>query len=120
MKLVYVAGPYRAPTQEQIDKNIQNAILRARDVLLAGNLPVTPHLLSIGKTTSLTGSFETTDQVWREGLILLVERCDEVWLFDGWEKSNGTLAEVRKAFEHRIPVILPSGEVLRDLKERDI
>jgi len=40
---VFVSGPYSAPTQKEIERNIAIAIRNGADVARAGHFPVVPH-----------------------------------------------------------------------------
>lgn len=92
MKLVYVAGPYRAATLFEVEANIRRARERAVDVVRAGHYPVVPHLC--------TGFMDglAPDEHFLAGARELLAVCDEVWLVKGWERSSGTLAEIASAF----------------------
>jgi nucleoside 2-deoxyribosyltransferase len=101
MKLVYVAGPYRAGTPQGVELNI--AVARRVGILVAisGNYPVIPH--------SNTSKFEDLipslgDEFWLEGTMELMRKCDCVVLCPGWEHSSGTRAEIREAQTLGIPV----------------
>lgn len=91
MKLVYIAGPYRAPTREGIESNIQRAREAAEAVCRLGAYPVTPHL----NTAHFDGV--AGDQFFLDGTMELMRQCDFVLLVDGWEKSAGAVAEFDEA-----------------------
>lgn len=103
--VVYVAGPYRARTpgpgggynhwaQEQ---NIRQAEDVALDVWRLGGAAVCPHL----NTAHFQGALP--DEVWLQGDLDILARCDAVMLVPGWEDSTGTRAEVAFADAHGIP-----------------
>lgn len=46
--LVYIAGPYTAPTTEGIQENIDAACAAAYRVLLRGHTPLLPHTMTDG------------------------------------------------------------------------
>lgn len=93
MKLVYVAGPYRAATLFEVEANIRRARDRAVDVVRAGHYPVVPHLC--------TGFMDglAPDEHFLAGARALLSRCDEVWLVRDWRTSRGTLRELSLAAE---------------------
>jgi hypothetical protein len=103
--LVYVAGPYRAPTAWGVERNIQ----RARDlgalVAQAGAYPVIPH--------SNTSHFDglAPDALWLDGTIELLRRCDAVIVVDCWEQSSGTRAELAEANDRRLPVFFELADL---------
>lgn len=98
MKLVYIAGAYRAKTLFEVEANIRRARERAVDVVRAGHYPVVPHLC--------TGFMDglAPDEHFLAGARDLLAQCDEVWLVKGWEASRGTLAEIAWAFRNHKPV----------------
>jgi hypothetical protein len=98
MKVIYVAGPYRAGTERGVLNNIRNAEAVAIEVWRAGFVALTPHL-----NTRLFGGI-CSDDVWLNGALELMQRCDGVILVPGWEKSSGTIAEIEKAKNLNIPV----------------
>lgn len=105
MKVIYVAGPYRADTERGVVENIRNAEAVAIKVWRAGYVALTPHL-----NTRLFGGL-CPDKVWLEGALELLRRCDGMILVSGWEKSQGTLAEVLESDKLNIPVFLNVTEI---------
>ena len=97
MRLVYIAGPFRAPTYWGILNNIKAAEAVGLQVARAGHSPVIPH--------SNTGSFhgEGEDQFWLEATMALLRRCDAVVCTNDWMDSSGARAEVAEAKRLRIP-----------------
>lgn len=102
MKLVYVAGPYRAPTEFGVLENIRNAEALALRVWKAGAACICPH-----KNTAFFGG-AADDSVWLAGDIEMMIRCDAVIVTDGWHRSSGTRDEIRIAKERGIPVFYGS------------
>lgn len=98
MKLVYVAGPYRAATAWGIECNIQQARDRGAEVVRAGAYPVIPH--------SNTSHFDglAPDAFWLDGTLELMRRCDAVLMCGNWERSSGARAEVAEATRLKLPV----------------
>jgi len=93
MLVVYVAGPFRAPTQWGIMQNVRRAEIAALQLWKRGFVPIVPH--------SMTQYFqaECPDEVWLSGCIRLLERCDAIYLLEGWEHSEGSRAEFKVAKE---------------------
>lgn len=106
MKLVYVAGPYRAKSLHQVKRNIRAAEVRAEDVVRAGHYPVVPHLC----TAYLDGL--ASDEHFLAGTLEAMRRCDEVWLTEGWEASHGTRLEIAEAFRLGKDVLDENGFIL--------
>jgi len=91
MKLIYVAGPFRAKDRWQQAKQIRHV----EDVgfLLAelGAVPVMPH--------TMFGNWDGTlnDRFWLDATLDLLRRCDGAVFVDGWEKSEGCRGEMTEA-----------------------
>ena len=107
MKLIYIAGPFRALTAWQIIKNIFRAACVALDAWKAGFSVHCPHLNN--------GIFqgELPESVWLNGDKEVVKRCDALLLVEGWEKSEGTKDEMRLAQEMDIPVFDELKDLIR-------
>ena len=96
--LVYVAGPFRAPHNWGIEENIRRAERLALDVWAAGYTALCPHC----NTRFFQGALP--DEIWLEGDLEMLRRCDAVVLTEDWRKSSGARAEVMSAQNHGIPV----------------
>lgn len=106
--VVYVAGPFRAPNAWEIEQNIR----RAEELSLAvwktpGLVALCPHL----NTRCFQGA--APDDVWLDGDLELLIRCDCVLLVPGYYRSQGTRAEIDFALDNGIPVF----ETLKELTE---
>ena len=98
MKVVYVAGPYRAKTEHEVVINIRKAEAVAIEVWKAGHVALCPH-----KNTAFFGGI-CPDEVWLTGDLEFVRRCDAVILVPGYETSKGALAEIKEARKVGIPI----------------
>ena len=87
MKLVYVAGPFRATNSWEIEQNIRRAETLALEVWKAGAACICPH----ANTRYFQGS--CLDNVWLEGDLEMVRRCDALLMVPGWQNSVGSVAE---------------------------
>lgn len=98
MKVIYIAGPYRADTPWRVEKNVREAEEVALQVWLAGAIALCPH--------SMTRFYNGigTDEMWLEGTKELLRRSDGVILVDGWKYSEGTLGELEEADKLNLPV----------------
>lgn len=105
MKVVYIAGPFRSSTHWGIVHNVRRAELRALDVWGMGAAALCPHL----NTANFQGAWP--DELWIEGTLELLRRCDAVLLVAGWRGSEGTIAEIAEARRLGIPVFDVAGEL---------
>jgi hypothetical protein len=103
--VVYVAGPYRAPTEWKTRKNIERSADKAMEVWRLNRdgetrvIPVAPCLNS-----AFFGG-EIPDECYLHGDLALLLRCDAMIVADGWESSRGVRAEIRFAEENGIAVL---------------
>jgi nucleoside 2-deoxyribosyltransferase len=96
--VVYVAGPYRNPSNWEIHRNIFVAETLAFEVWKAGMCALSPHL------NTAHFQYALPDEVWLQGDLEMLRRCDALIVTMGWENSAGTRAEVAFAKSHDIPV----------------
>lgn len=88
MKVAYIAGPFRSATHWGIVNNVRQAEEVALRFWKKGYAVICPHL----NTANFQGAVED-DQVWLDGDIEMMKRCDTVVMIEGWEKSSGARAE---------------------------
>lgn len=98
MKVVYVAGPYRADTEYEVLLNIQAAERLALQIWKAGAACICPH-----KNTAFFGG-AADDNVWLTGDLEIVRRCDAVVCTSNWRTSQGASGEVAYARSLGTPV----------------
>lgn len=112
MKLVYVAGPYRAPTGWEVECNIQRARKLGAEVARRGAYPVIPH--------SNTSHFDglASDDFWLGGTLELMRRCDAVLFAPDWGSSRGSRLERDEAVRRGMPCF-DSLTDLRDWLKRE-
>lgn len=110
MKVVYLAGAYRAPTEYGVHRNIQRAEQLALEVWCLGAACLCPH-----KNTAYMGG-ALPDEVWLAGDLELMARCDAVLVEPNYGDSEGTAAEIVAARELGIPVF-KTLEYLKDWLE---
>ena len=99
MRVIYVAGKYRAPTRSEIGLNIQRAEKVARRLWGEGYAVVCPHMNS--------AHFDGTvaDHHFLEGGIEILTRCDAIYMMRGWQDSFGAMAEHAVAMELDMEII---------------
>jgi len=107
IKLVYIAGPYRAKTSWQIEENIFNARIYGAAVAALGFMPVVPH--------ANTANYDDIqdDKFWINGTMEILRRCDAVLMIPGFERSSGSKGEEKEALALGKPVFYS----LEELKE---
>jgi hypothetical protein len=98
MRVIYIAGPYRASTPYGVERNIRRAEAMMLLVAELGYVALCPHTM----TRYLDGTF--SDEYWLEATLELMRRCDAVVLCNGWEHSEGTRGEVAEAERLGLPV----------------
>ena len=100
MKLLYIAGPYRAKTSAEVVGNINFAWLVALEVVRTcpDVFPVVPHL----NTQHMDGA--APDQYFLDGTMELLKRCDAILAIGDYRKSAGTLAELEYAAKKGMPM----------------
>lgn len=107
MKVVYIAGPFRASNSWDMEQNIRKAETLALECWRAGFAALCPHT----NTRFFQGAAD--DSVWLEGDLELLKRCDACLMVPGWEKSQGSCAEREFAIANNIVVL----ENLESLEE---
>lgn len=103
IKVVYVAGAFRAKTQWGIMQNVRKAEDASLKLWKLGYAVICPH--------TMTQHFqnECPDGVWLDGCLELLGRCDAIYLVEGWHQSEGSLAEYKLARELGL-VIIGNGD----------
>lgn len=95
-KLVYVCSPCKG----DVENNIERAKEYCKSVLIAGHIPLAPHIAFSGIL------HDDIPQERQTALLIgleLMSRCDELWVFSG-TISDGMAAEIKLAKEKGIPV----------------
>jgi nucleoside 2-deoxyribosyltransferase len=98
--LAFVAGPYRdSRGPYYIRENIRAAEKVSLHLWQEGFPAICPHL----NTCLWDGA--APDEVWLQGDIEILSRCDVVVCVPGWQRSSGTTNEVEFALMRNIPVL---------------
>lgn len=98
MKVIYLASPYRGETENEVWEHITNAHRTARKIWKLGVACISPC-----SNTAFFGG-KDDDQLWLDGDIEILKRCDAVYMNEGWENSSGCLKEKKIAESCSIPV----------------
>lgn len=103
MIVLYVAGPFRGKNHWVVEQNIRRAEELALELWRLGGVAVIcPHT----NTRFFDGA--APDEVWLEGDLEIMRRCDAVVTVPGWGASTGACKEVaemeriEKPIFHRI------------------
>ena len=99
MRLIYIAGPYTAAHPVDRHAHVERARAAARHVALAGAVPVTPHLLSVGLEDI------RDEQWWADATMDVLAACDALVLLPGWQDSRGCVRELAYAEAAGLPVV---------------
>jgi hypothetical protein len=102
MKVVYIAGPYTAPTSWKREQNIRAAESQSMKLWRAGVAAVCVHT----NARYFYGEVPESTAIAIDDAILL--RCDGLLLVPGWQESPGTLRELEIAKSRGIRVFYPS------------
>jgi hypothetical protein len=98
VKVVYIAGPFRGPNTWEIEQNIRRAEALALEVWRLGAACICPHT----NTRFYQGA--APDNIWLEGDLEIVRRCDAVLMTPDWQRSSGARGEYDLAFSLEIPI----------------
>ena len=101
-RVVYVAGPYSAPTHTGIAANILAARECAMKVWQAGAAAICPHLNTHSHFEVDSG---LTYQDYMDGDFEILKKCDAVFMMPTWEQSKGAKMEHEFARQHFIPIL---------------
>lgn len=93
MKIIYVAGKYRAGSEWELVENIRHAEKEAIKLWQQGWAVICPH-----KNTAHFGGL-APDIRWLEGDLEFIKRCDAIYMLKGWRDSVGAVEEHRVARE---------------------
>lgn len=112
IKVIYVAGPFRAATHWEIEQNIRCAEAIALDLWRLGGVAVLcPHT----NTRFFHGA--APDAVWLDGCLELLRRCDAIFMSGGWGASVGACLELQEAERCGIKACFDLDGVKQWLKE---
>ena len=106
MKLIYIAGPFRAPSAWEVEQNVRLAESLALQCWRAGFAVICPHT----NTRFFQGAAE--DSVWLKGDLEILRRCDAVLTTHNWPVSSGARNEVSEAMRLGLPVFYSFRKLL--------
>lgn len=103
MIVIYIAGPFRAKGARAVEQNIRRAEDAAYGVWAQGHAAMCPH------TNARWEDPEIGDQVFLDGTLELMRRCDAVIVLPDYMNSQGTLGEIAEAHRLGMPVAFLGG-----------
>lgn len=116
MKIVYVAGPYRAKSgahdasvYNEIEENIRKAEAVAIILWNAGFGVLCPHLNTAHFEVKCPG---VSANAYLETDLRLLDSCDILYLMPGWDKSSGSRGEYCRMKQLGRLVYLDLGELI--------
>jgi len=105
MKVIYIAGPFRADNAWAVEQNIRKAESLGMAVAKMGHAYLCPH------TNSRFFDGTITDKYWLEMTMELMRRCDAVLVAPEYQGSEGTEGEIVEAWNIGMSVFYNLGEV---------
>ena len=100
MKVVYIAGPFRAKSAWHIEANIRRAEEVALKVAALGIIPLCPHTMYRFFQGALP------DEFWLDATLELARRCDGIVMCRNWLSSVGSLGEREEMEKLNRPVFM--------------
>lgn len=104
--VLYVAGKFRGPSAWAIEENIRAAEHVALALWRAGIPNICPHT----NTRFFDGA--APDEVFLNGDLEILRRCDGIVMVSGWQASQGARRERQFALEHGLQVFHTTEEAL--------
>lgn len=105
MKVVYIAGPFRADSAWQIENNVRRAEELSYHVWAAGAAAFCPHT----NTRYFHGSLP--DDAFIQGTLAMLGKCDAMLVVPDYLHSEGTKGEIEFAQLNHIPVFYGLDEL---------
>ncbi|MHA2379565.1 MAG: DUF4406 domain-containing protein [Candidatus Thorarchaeota archaeon] len=105
---IYVAGPYTAPTVEEMEENVQRAIDTGIEIWRKGHFPLIPHLLH---WVDLRAEELGVPMGWNDYMLWdapWLDHCDALLLL---AESKGALIEFQRASEEGKVIFHSIGEI---------
>jgi len=91
--IIFISGPFRGKPNIEWNRqqNIRAAEAAALFVWQHGGVAICPHK----NTEHFDGA--CPDHTFLDGDLLILERCDAIWLINGWSLSEGACSEAAHA-----------------------
>ena len=102
MQVTYIAGPYTNADMFIQCQNIRHARDVAQRMWLEGKAAICPHLN--------TAWFEGDRQIFIDGDLEILSRCDSIYMLKGWRGSEGAKGELDLARRMGLAIGYEEGE----------
>ena len=102
MKLIFVSGPYQGKTINETFDNIIKARAAAYKLWQQGYAVICPHMNSAFMDGA---NIDATCQMFYDGDLEMLGRCDAIYMMQGWRESVGSRKEYQQAIELRLEVM---------------
>jgi len=112
-KLIYVAGPYTAEHPYEVYENIHVSWQMSLDIWGTGHVPISPHLCGC-----FMGGI-CSEQIFIEGTMEMMRRCDAIMVLPGWQHSSGTKGEIVEAVKLGTPIFYRFSELVEWLRKQE-
>jgi len=112
MKIIYVAGAYRADSENGVFENIVAARAVAQKLWHKGWAVICPHM-----NTAFMGS-NKHDTIFLDGDLEILSRCDAILMLPGWHESIGANMEYDLARLRNLIVYYDIAEVPDEMVSR--
>ena len=91
--IIYISGPYTAPTEKKIKANISKARYCAIRIMQLGHTVICPHTMTAfwDKVSNLT--YDDFMKMYLD----LIKVADALFMLPGWRESEGATQEYREA-----------------------
>jgi len=105
MQVIYVAGPFMALSDYEVQLNIASAGKVGLECAKKGWSPIIPHKNTGGFENCDIHPEDTSDEdFWYEATMELLRKADAVVMCPGWLRSHGSQMEFNAAKDLGIPV----------------
>ena len=91
MKVIFISGKYRDIDWDAVERNIQKAKDAAVALAKQGWMFYCPHT----HTAHMEDLYD--EQIWVNGNLEMLKRCDAIYVLDNWESSEGAKCEIEFA-----------------------
>ena len=97
--MLYIAGKYRSNSTDGVKENIRVARAYAEKYWKLGYAVICPH------TNSGLMESDVPEQLFMEGDLEIIKRCDVIVMLPGWIESAGSRAEHELAIQCKLHII---------------